>query len=174
MSRKKQPRQANYDPATCRYLIPLTRGDFAVVDLEDVEWLTQWDWHRNSEGYAVRMDRDKSGKRLHVRMHRALAERWGWPIASKDVDHWNRDGLDNRRENLRPCTRIQNSRNRGPQKNNTSGYKGVTWNKRAKRWEAKIWLNGGCIHLGKFERVEDAAAAYAAAAAKHYGEFAHW
>lgn len=165
-------RQAVYDPKARTYLIPLTRGRYAIVDLEDVEWLSQWDWHLHSDGYATRMDVSASGKRVQIRMHRALAEHWGWRIAKFDIDHTNNNGLDNRRGNLRVATRSQNGRNRGAQRNNTSGAKGVTWSKSAGKWEAKIWLNKKRHWLGLFETKEEAAEAYRAAAAKLHGRFA--
>lgn len=169
----KPRRQAIYDPESRTYLIPLTRGKHAIVDLEDVEWLSQWDWHANSGGYAVRMDR-ANGKRLYVRMHRALAERWGWAIDGLELDHRNTDPGDNRRSNLRPATTAENRRNRGAQRNSWSGAKGVSWNMKQYAWEAKIQVDKRCIHLGIFGVKQDAIDAYAEAAKRYHGEFARW
>lgn len=93
-----------------------------------------------------------------------------WP--AKQIDHINGDRYDNRIVNLRLATPSENGRNRGPQRNNTSGVKGVTWHARDKRWQAQIWVNGKRIQLGYFIDIKDAAAAYAKAALELHGEFA--
>lgn len=86
------------------------------------------------------------------------------------VDHANRNILDNRRKNLRLCTRRENGRNRkGPASHNTSGYRGVTRNR---TWGAQIKIGGKNIHLGRFKTKEAAASAYDAAALRYFGEYA--
>ena len=91
-----------------------------------------------------------------------------------DVDHINRIKSDNRIENLRLATVSQNQSNVTKYKNNTSGYKGVSWDKRRKKWRAQINHNNKKIHIGYFDTPELAHAAYIAAAAKLQGEFACW
>jgi hypothetical protein len=103
-------------------------------------------------------------------MHRQIAN----PPDGKEVDHINGVTLDNRRENLRVCSHSQNMHNRRlRQKNNKSGYKGVHWLARTKRWVAEIRVNGKSRHLGYFTEKTDAARAYDTAAAECFGEFAH-
>ena len=80
-----------------------------------------------------------------------------WP--SGNIDHINGCRSDNRISNLRECNQEQNGQNRGPQRNNSSGYKGVKWHKGAKKWAAAIKANGKHIHLGLFTDKEDAAKA---------------
>jgi hypothetical protein len=94
-----------------------------------------------------------------------------WP--SHHIDHVNGDASDNRIANLRPATPSQNGWNRGPQVNNTSGYKGVTRFTRMKtpKWKAEIEVNGKRKHLGLFETAEEASNAYEAAAMEAHGEF---
>jgi len=89
------------------------------------------------------------------------------------VYHENHDTLDNRRRtNLRICTQAQNISNRaGPQRNSTSGVRGVSFEKRRGTWRATIKVNQKAIHLGSFSDKSDAAAAYAAANRQHFGEF---
>ena len=88
------------------------------------------------------------------------------------VDHINGDRLDNRSENLRVCLNEENSRNKGPNKKNKSGYKGVYFNKSTGKWIAQLTVNYKCRHLGTFETAEEAALAYNKAAKQFHGEFA--
>lgn len=93
-----------------------------------------------------------------------------WP--DRDIDHINMDRADNRLSNLRLATCGQNNVNSGTRNDNTSGYKGVIWHKRAKKWWARIHINGKQIDLGYFDDPKDGYAAYCKAAALYYGEFA--
>ena len=89
------------------------------------------------------------------------------------VDHINRNGLDNRKANLRTATYTQNSRNRQKTNKNTwSKYKGVTFDYRRKKWLARIVVNRKKRHLGSFNNELDAGRAYDRAAGELYGEFA--
>jgi HNH endonuclease len=90
------------------------------------------------------------------------------------VDHWDTDGTNNMWGNLRECTLTQNQANRRSQlrHKSTGNIKGWCWNKANCKWQAYIKINGKTIHLGYFDNHEDAAAAYAKAAAEHFGEFA--
>jgi hypothetical protein len=93
-----------------------------------------------------------------------------WPPS--DLDHENRESIDDRIENLRPATTSQNAANTARRTNNTSGYKGVFWDKSARRWRAEITVNRKRIHLGYYDSPEEAHAAYCVAAKKFFGEFA--
>tara|TARA_R110000824_G_scaffold217121_2_gene403649 strand:+ start:61 stop:615 length:555 start_codon:yes stop_codon:yes gene_type:complete len=89
------------------------------------------------------------------------------------TDHINGDPLDNRKENLRICTGAENQRNKGPQKNNTSGFKGVYWHKGSKKWSAQVAYNKKNIYIGCFKDKEEAARAHDAKAKELHGEFAY-
>ena len=103
-------------------------------------------------------------------MHREIAGlTWGDKLV---VDHINGNPLDNRRTNLRVCTNAENMRNRGKNKNNTSGFKGVTYFKFAKLWKAQIKVDRKGVFLGYFKTPEAAHQAYCEAAAKYHGDFA--
>lgn len=153
-------------------LLSLTRGKFATVDDADFEFLSKWKWRaldtqrvRVSESfYAIR------GGRNSVYMHREIAKRIGFD-ESKQVDHMDGDGLNNKRSNLRACTNGENMRNARKTANRSSQYKGVHWNKHAKKWQARIHVLK-TTHLGYFDDEETAAKAYDEAARKHYGSFA--
>jgi hypothetical protein len=91
----------------------------------------------------------------------------------KTIDHINGDKLDNRIENLRAATVGQNQHNRRTNANNTSGYKGVSWNKALKKWTARITLERKIIHLGYFANVEEAAEVVRKAREELHGDFAN-
>lgn len=94
-----------------------------------------------------------------------------WP--THEVDHKNRDPLDNRWCNLREATRAQNAHNKAKYSNNRSGYKGVSWSTREQKWCAKIRINGIGTHLGYFNDPKEAHLVYKSAAKKYHGEFAN-
>jgi len=88
-------------------------------------------------------------------------------------DHINGDGLDNRKVNLREATCAQNSWNSGKSRGvSRSKYKGPAWDKRYRKWEVRICVNGRRIYIGRFEDQIEAARAYDRAAKKYHGEFA--
>jgi hypothetical protein len=144
--------------------ICLTRGKFALVDDDIYEYLNQWKWIY-SNGYAIRDDKI-SGKR--IRMHREILD----ADVGVEIDHINRDRLDNRKINLRVCSRSENRCNCGIRSDNTSGFKGVYWHKRMGKWRAVVHKNNKEISLGYYSSPEDAAYAYDLGAKKYHGKFA--
>lgn len=148
--------------------ISLTQGKVAIVDDEDYEWLSRWKWFYGCGGYAGRHFR-LNGKHNYLSMHRTILE----VPPGMEIDHKNRNRLDNRRENLRVCTRSQNEANRGIFPNNTSGIKGVSWDKVNKKWRAAIVHNCKYIHIGRYGNIEDASAAFEIKAKELFGEFAY-
>ncbi len=148
--------------------IPLTKGKVAIVDEADAEMLSQYRWCYLNVGYAARHERI-DGKDRTILMHRFLL------CASSDqlVDHINGNGLDNRRVNIRLCTKADNQRNQRRNNKNTTGYKGVSFDKARGKYSASIQVFGTQIHLGRFSTAEEASMAYEDAARQHHGEFAY-
>jgi hypothetical protein len=145
--------------------IPLTRGKVAIVDDEDYDFLMQTSWCCLNKGYAFR-----KRKKVPELMHRIVMN----AKEGEFVDHINRDKLDNRKSNLRIVTFSENLANKPLQKNNTSGYKGVSFHKSTGKWCAYIGSSRGnsSVNLGTFINKEDAARAYNKAAIQLYGDCA--
>lgn len=151
------------------HLVPLSGGRFALIDSADAVEVGRYSWSIDSTGaYARRGVQDADGRTKTIFMHRELTK----APPGMEVDHVNRDGLDNRRANLRLCTPSQNQRNRGKDRSNSSGFKGVSHYKRNGRWRATITIHGKFLHIGLYDTPEEAHAAYCAAAATLHGEFA--
>jgi len=158
-------RASNIQNQTPR-LIPLTRGQFAIVDAEDYPRLGRFIWFvegRPNNYYAVRKENGKS-----IKMHRQILNAPDHLV----VDHIDHNGLNNRKINLRLCTFAENCRNLRSSRHKTSRYKGVCWNKRNKKWAAAIKCNNKTYHLGYFKDEIEAAKAYDGAAKKYHGRFA--
>lgn len=155
--------------------IELSQGYVALVDDEDFErCMASPKWYaavvRFKDGsvrnvYAQCRVQKPNGKYTTQQIHRFIMD-------AKGIDHWDHNGLNNQRYNLRIATIPQNGWNQGLSKVNVSGYKGVYWRKDIGKWVAQIEVNGKRIWLGAFVNVVDAANAYDVAALKYYGEFA--
>ena len=160
--------------------VPLTQGYEAIIDAADVPLVEGHNWCAN-----VRLRKDKSiwsvyaltnapvvnGKRRpSILMHRVIAGTPDHMVA----DHRDGNGLNNRRKNLRNATQAQNRLNSKVRCDNASGVKGVVWDKPRGKWRASIKIDGEAIHLGRFDDIGSAAAAYARASAalhKDFGRF---
>lgn len=108
------------------------------------------------------------GKRRSIRAHRLALYMRGINIPTgMEVDHIDGNKLNNKLENLRIVSRVENNRNTKTGKNNTSGVKGVHWDKGVGKWRAVIWVNKKCIQLGVFDYLDDARAARESAKIKY-------
>jgi len=149
--------------------IRLNKERVALVDDDNYEWLNQWKWSWKPDrhgGYATRIE-SRPVRRL-ISMSRLIM---GEP-EGLEVDHINQDKLDNRKENLRVCTTLENSRNKSITKSNKTGYKGVSEYPRYNCYRARISIDGKDRFLGYFDEIKDAAREYDKKAKELFGEFA--
>lgn len=155
--------------------ITLSKGCFATVDDEDVEFLIRWKWCLlGNGGYAIRWSsRAKGIKKQAVFMHREIFFRQN-PTAdtSMEVDHRDQNKLNNRRDNLRLCTNSQQCQNKKIRSHNKSGYIGVSWHKHMKLWRATVCVNGKQTTAGYYDNARDAALKRDELARMVHGEFA--
>lgn len=157
--------------------INISKNEQVLVDDENYEYLNQWRWTFHPTGYAIRTIRS-NGKYAHIRMHRLIAK----TPKGMETDHINGNKLDNRKENLRICTKSENAINRSAQSNNKVHIKGVIHFPycfqgekryfRRKQWLAKLKKDGKTIFQKYFLTKEEAALAYNESAKKYFGEFA--
>ena len=147
--------------------IPLTRGMFTIVDESDYEWLNQWKWNAHNRNGKLYAARGTTGNKT-VSMHREIMK----TPKGMETDHRNGDSLDNRRENLRISTRMQNNQNASIRKDSKSGYRGVHFFKPYNKWAVYIQANRKSKFLGYFTDPKEAAIAYNDKAKQYFGEFA--
>ncbi len=146
--------------------IPLTRGLYAIVDAKNYAWLSRYKWyaHQSERGnvfYACRSHRGRA-----ISMHREIMR----PPRGMVVDHINGNGLDNREDNMRNCTQLQNSQN-NRRAGGKSKFKGVF--PRGVKWQAAIQHNGKALYLGLFDDEIEAAKARDRKTYELAGEFAY-
>jgi len=147
-----------------------TEGKFAIVDDDVYERLLPFNWTYvlyDDNEYARRTQRNERKSISVFMQYEIMGTKKGLIL-----DHIDLNGLNNTRNNLRWATYSQNLHNRGVYKNNTSGYKGVSWFKRDQKWRADIAVDGKNIFLGYYADILDAVAAYDEAAIRYMGEFA--
>jgi hypothetical protein len=155
--------------------VPLTKGKVALVSPCDYARVNQYKWRAKKDGnvwYAFRdipPNLSSTGRKKQQAMHRFILG----PKPNELVDHENSDGLTNTRGNIRIATHAQNARNvRKPKHGVTSRYKGVSWHRTAKKYQATIRVKSKNIYLGLFDSDFLAAKRYDFAAKEYHGAFA--
>lgn len=148
--------------------VRLTQGQVTLIDVEDYEWVSRHKYHarwsHTTQSYYAARDTTLNGKKVRFWLHLEILG------ISKGGDHENRNTLDNRRFNLRPCNDSESRRNRKRPSHNTSGFKGVIW--QDGRWRARIMIEKKSISLGMHKDIVSAALAYNRAAVQYHGRFA--
>lgn len=151
--------------------VALPSGHVAIVDTADLSLVSRYRWMAAPLQWHtyVMANVYRGRRRTKLYLHRLLTDA---PIGMV-VDHINRNGLDNRRANLRLCTQTMNNGNRKPPEGQNSQYKGVLWEPRHQRWVARIQADGAPTYLGEYRDEREAALAYDRAAERVFGEFAY-
>jgi hypothetical protein len=172
-------RKAYFDTASSEWRLPLTQGFEAVVDGWNVEFLEMWNWHATqyeggSTWYGARQVKYPNSKlSKHVYLHRVVAERAGTlSTTNLEVDHIDNNGLNNRACNLRLASSGENKHNRPAPRTNTSGYKGVSWDKRRGLYRVQVKFESKTHWGGHFDTAEAAYAAACELRERLHGKFA--
>lgn len=147
--------------------IKLTHGKVALVDDKWFAYLSQFNWQARYDRTTGKWYTARQVHRKFIYVHREILN----APNEMHVDHRNGNTLDNRRRNLRLATSAQNAWNRDKYKNNTTGFKGVTYDKQRRKVRAQITVKGQHIHLGWFDDPRDAALAYDRGVRKYHGAF---
>lgn len=155
-----------------------------LVEVLDYDQETgHFTWKQTMGGRAIKGQKagtphSKGYTRITVDQEQYLAHRLAWLYINGEmpkqstVDHIDGDPSNDRIANLREATFADNLANRGAQSNNTSGCKGVSFDKKNNAWAVAIWRHGKKHWLGRFANKKDASDAYAVAASRLAGEFA--
>jgi len=130
----------------------LTEGDITAVDDNLFVLINEHNWRKNGKGYAYKIREYKA-----LFLHNFVFELLCIPVPDGfELDHWNRDKLDNQFANLRIVTNAHNQYNRGLRKDNSSGFRGVSWYETKSKWRTQIKHRGTVLHLGYFQSLEEA------------------
>lgn len=144
--------------------IPLTRGYYAIIDEADYDKVKGVKWYAKGK----RPRKVYAWSRKYGALHRYLMDAPPGAL----VDHKNLDSLDCRRCNLRLADHSKNAANASIRLDNATGFKGVSWNKQKRRFEAAIKVNYRKIFLGAAQDAREAGELYERAAREYFGEFA--
>lgn len=128
--------------------------DYALINAMDWPKIMHHRWGRDAHGYAVSAWYE-DGKLRNVKMHRFIMD----AAPGTEIDHINRNRLDNRRDNLRFCTRSENNRNSKLRVDNPSGERHVGWDRARRRWKVQIRHDGRNQSIGRFISLSEAVAA---------------
>lgn len=144
-------------------------GEEFYVDVEDLHKISDKAWSLTKKGYLRHMYRDENNNTRSYSMHQYILGVVGKKV---QVDHIDRNKMNNRKSNLRICDSFGNARNRGERKNNTSGFTGVIYKKSENKWYASFSINKKRKYIGGFDDFKDAVIARYRAEQEYYGEYA--
>ncbi len=151
---------------------PITANLIVIVDSQDLHLLSDFRWDIQKAGktfYLARKEKTGFRKYRKVYLHRMIAN----PPIGYEVDHINRNGLDNTRDNLRVVTHRENMKNMRQHSDSNSRFRGVYLFKPTGKWQAQICNDHKRFHLGYFDSEIEAAKEYDRAAIRLHGEFAN-
>lgn len=150
-------------------ILKLTKNQETKISLNSIEKVSKHKWYALSR-INNRFDAVAHFKRKTLYLSRYLLELETGNVL--EADHINGDCLDNRLENLRICTHKENTCNKGPSKNNKTGFLGVSWSSPMQKWRARVFVKGKEVMVGYFSSPEEAAKARLQKAKELYGDFA--
>lgn len=144
----------------------LGKGKFIIVDDDDYEKVVKYKWHLDIHVKESILYARTTIKYHKIRLHRFLLN----PPSGTFIDHINRNGLDNRKCNLRLATQTQNNANTKLRIDNSSGTKGVYWDKSRNEWLVVIGFEGP-KYLGRYKKIEDAILVRKQAEKQYFGQY---
>jgi hypothetical protein len=139
-----------------------SRGRIFEIDLSDYELIRPYRWYVNSDNYVCTNINNKK-----IKLHRFITNT---PFRY-EVDHINRNKLDNRQSNLRICSKADNLKNTNGYKNNSSGTNGVSWSTKKSKWVVQLQVCGKRKHFGYFNDLKEATKYRTQKELEYYGEF---
>jgi hypothetical protein len=150
--------------------IRLSQGKIALVDDEDFDYINQWKWYARKGRktfYAARKEKGTNA-RTTIHMHQVVSK----VSNNVQIDHRDTNGLNNQKYNLRVVNHRQNQYNTDKPRHNTSGYKGISWDKFRNNYRVYLTVKGKFKNIGNTKSLQTATKMYNKAATQHYGEFA--
>lgn len=162
MKREYKP-QVWIDDSSEEFSFIRVKGKKYLIDTDDVDKVNQYRWSTDIGGYLKTQLEDGST----LKLHRVVMEETDRNII---IDHINQNRCDNRKKNLRRVDKAQNAFNVEKRSDNTSGHRGVNWVKKLQKWKSYITVDKKKIHLGVFDKLEDAVDARKKAEKEYYGE----
>ena len=141
-----------------------------LISEEDFEKIHNKSWYIDTQGYInTSVPRnDGTTRSIPIKLYNYIME----PQKGNVIDHMNRNKLDNRRENLRECTKLENDRNKIQEVNKSPIFRGVRLTENGKKYRTRIKVMDKEINLGTYETKEEAINARLEAEKRYYGEFA--